>query len=84
MAKAFETQEDHAPRKSTLRTGYICTPNFDTEHDRAKVPPRNGNDHRPSLAVQKDAGGASEVRRGTSSINFHCPAPRSSRHLGRG
>ena len=29
-----------------------------------------------------DARGASEVRRGTSSIHFHCPAPRSSSHIG--
>ena len=29
-------------------------------------------------------GGTSEVRRGTSSIHFHCPVPRSSSHIGHG
>ena len=33
---------------------------------------------------QGDARGASEVRRGTSSIHFHCPVPRSSSHIGHG
>ena len=75
-------------------TGY-----YYTEYDRAKVPAYNGNDPHPSLIVQKtllfpllldkvqnrgDAWGASEVRRGTSSIHFHCPAPRSSSHIGHG
>ena len=31
---------------------------------------------------QGNAKGASEVRRGTSSIHFHCPAPCSSSHIG--
>ena len=33
---------------------------------------------------QGDARGAREVRQGTSSIHFHCPAPRSSSHIGHG
>ena len=31
-----------------------------------------------------NARGASEVRRATSSIHFHCPVPRSSSHIGHG
>ena len=33
---------------------------------------------------QGNARGTSEVRRGTSSIHFHCPVPRSSSHIGHG
>ena len=33
---------------------------------------------------QGNARGTSEVRRGTSSIHFHCPVPRSSGHIGHG
>ena len=33
---------------------------------------------------QGNARGTSEVRRGASSIHFHCPAPRSSGHIGHG
>ena len=68
---------------------------FNTEHDRAKVPPYNGNDPCPPLVSkspsvstpikqstkQGNARGTSEVRHGTSSIHFPCPAPRSSSHI---
>ena len=33
---------------------------------------------------QGNARGTGEVRRGTSSIHFHCPVPRSSSHIGHG
>ena len=33
---------------------------------------------------QGNARGTSEVRRGTSPIHFHCPAPQSSSHIGHG
>ena len=46
---------------------------------------------RPSVSIlikqsrkQGDARGTDEVRHGTSSIHFHCPAPRSSSHIGHG
>ena len=69
----------------------------DTEYDRAKVPPHNGNDPPPApgslkallfatpikqSTKQGNARGTSEVRRGTSSNHFHCPVPRSSSHIG--
>ena len=60
--------------------------------------PYNRNDPCPPLVVeepfcfhpikqstkQRDARGASEVRRGTSSIHLHCLAPRSYTHIGHG
>ena len=68
---------------------------FNAEYDRAKVPPYNGNDPPPApgslkaplfppLLNKGNARGTSEVRRGTSSIHFHCPVPRSSSHSGHG
>ena len=94
-----------APRKVSKKSqGHSCKSpakvSKETEYDRAKVPPYNGNDPRPPLVVktktflfppllnkvrkQGNARGASEVRRGTSSIHFHCPVPRSSSHIGHG
>ena len=63
---------------------------FDTECDRAKVPPYNGNDSTSRLEGYKplcfqtysdkhkqgDARGAREVRRRTSPIHFHRAVPR--------
>ena len=48
--------------------------------------PKSPSVSTPSIQRRKqgDAGGASEVRRGTSSIHFHCPLPRSSSHIGHG
>ena len=72
---------------------------FDTEYDRAKAAPHNGNDPPPAPGSLKRSlfppllnnvenkgtqGVPSEVRRGTSSIHFHCPVPRSSSHIGHG
>ena len=87
--------EENCPRHR-LRSE-LC-PSFDTEYDRAKVPPYNGSDSPPTPGSLKpllfaplvkktqtrNARGMSEVRRGTCSIHFHCPVPRSSSHIGHG
>ena len=39
----------HTTQVESLRV--IVRPNIDTKHDRAKVPPYNGSDPRPSLEV---------------------------------
>ena len=78
--------------------GHICF-FIDTEYDRAKVPPYNGNDPPPAPGSLKallfppllnevqnkgTQGVHSEVPRGNPSIHFHCPVPRSSSHIGHG
>ena len=72
---------------------------LDTEYDRAKVPPNNGNDPPPAPGslkaflfpslidkVQNKGTQGVRARYGAElpSIHFHCPVPRSSSHIAHG
>ena len=72
----------------------ILTPNMTGQRfhrTMEMIPARPRKSKSPSVSTpikqstkQGNARGTSEVRRGTSSIHFHCPAPRSSSHIGHG
>ena len=84
--------------RSRLKLSENFERHFDTEYDRAKVPPYNGNNPPPAprslkallfppLLNNVENKGTQGVRAryaGTSSIHSHCPVPRSSSHIGHG
>ena len=81
--------EVHDAKKTQKSTPNMTGRRFDRTMD--MIPARPWSSKNPSVSTpvkqstkQGNARGTNELRRGTCSINFHCPVPRSSNHIGHG